>query len=224
MAGTVLSGDPVLAETERLLAEVERLCTQSPVVLVTDDLQWADEASLLVWQRLARAVGQLPLLLAGTYRPVPAREQVSRLRGEVLAVGGVVLSLGPLPPEHVPELVAHVAGARPGPRLAAAVRAAGGNPLYVRELVDALVREGRVAVDEGTAELTAQAPSVRVPALLGGGDRGTAERVAGGDGDGAAMGDGARPGVPDDRPRNGDQPEQAPTSRACSMPRWPAVW
>ena len=105
---------------------------ESPVVLVTEDLQWADDASLLVWQRLARAVGQLPLLLAGTYRPVPAREQVSRLRGELLARGGTVLSLGPLPSEHLPGLVAHVTGARPGPRLAAEVRAAGGNPLYVQ--------------------------------------------------------------------------------------------
>ena len=72
VTGPLPSGDPVLAETERVLAEVERLCAQSPVVLVTEDLQWADEASLLVWQRLARAVGQLPLLLAGTYRPEPA--------------------------------------------------------------------------------------------------------------------------------------------------------
>ncbi len=167
VTGALPSGDPVRAEAERLLAEVERLCAESAVVLVAEDLQWADEASLLVWQRLARAVGQLPLLLAGTYRPVPEREQVGRLRGEVLARGGTVLSLGPLPPEHVSGLVAHVVGARPGPRLAEEVRAAGGNPLYVRELADALVREGRVAVDAGTAELVAQAPWVRVPAPLG---------------------------------------------------------
>ena len=88
MTGLLPSGDPVLAETERVLAEVERLCAESPVVLVTEDLQWADEASLVVWQRLARAVGQLPLLLAGSYRPEPAREQLSRLRGEVAAAAG----------------------------------------------------------------------------------------------------------------------------------------
>ncbi len=51
-----------------------------------------------------------------------------------------------------------------GPRLAQEVRAAGGNPLYVRELADALVREGKVAVDAGVAELAA--PPSRVPALL----------------------------------------------------------
>jgi DNA-binding CsgD family transcriptional regulator len=148
--GPIPSGDPVLAEMERLIAEVERLCAESPVVLVTEDLQWADEASLLMWQRLARDVAQLPLLLVGTYRPVPAREEVDRL-----------------PAEHLPELVAHVVGARPGPRLADQVRAAGGNPLYVRELVDALVREGKVTVDAGVAELAATSAQARVPASLG---------------------------------------------------------
>ncbi len=162
--GPVPSGDPVLAETERLLAQVERLCAGSPLVLVAEDLQWADEASLLVWQRLARAAGQLPLLLAGTYRPEPPREQVSALRAEVVARGGTVLSLGPLPPGHLEGLVEQMIGARPGRRLTEEVRAASGNPLYVRELVDALVRDGKLAVDAGVAELVAQAP--RVPALL----------------------------------------------------------
>jgi DNA-binding CsgD family transcriptional regulator/tetratricopeptide (TPR) repeat protein len=167
VADLVPSGDPVLAEMERLLAEVERLCAESPLVLVTEDLQWADEVSLLMWQRLARAVGQLPLLLAGTYRPVLAREGVSSLRHGLLIRGGTVLSLGPLPAKHLPGLVAHVVGARPGPRLAQEVRAAGGNPLYVRELVEALVREGKVTLDGGVAELAAESALVRVPASLG---------------------------------------------------------
>jgi DNA-binding CsgD family transcriptional regulator len=166
VAGPLPSGDPVLAESERLLAEVERLCAKSPVVLVTEDLQWADEASLLVWQRLARVVGQLPLLLAGTYRPEPGREQVRGLRSAVLAHGGTVLSLGPLPAEHLPGLVEHVTGARCGPRLAEELRTAGGNPLYARELADALIREGRVAVAAGVAELAAEPPPARVPPLL----------------------------------------------------------
>jgi len=97
VSGPVPPGDPVLAEAERLLAEVERLCAESPVVLVTEDLQWADDASLLVWRRLAQAAGQLPLLLAGTYRPAPARDQVTRLRRDLVASGGRVLSLGPRP-------------------------------------------------------------------------------------------------------------------------------
>ncbi len=76
----LLAGDPVLAGIERLLAQVDRLCAVSPVVLVAEDLQWADEASVLVWYRLSRAVGQLPLLLAGSCRPQPGREDLARLR------------------------------------------------------------------------------------------------------------------------------------------------
>jgi DNA-binding CsgD family transcriptional regulator len=166
-AGPVPSGDLMLAEMEWLLAEVERLCAESPVVLVTEDLQWADAGSLLVWQRLARAVGQLPLLLAGTYRPVLAQDEMNGLRRELLACEGTILSLGPLPAERLPALVTQLVGARPGPRLAAEVRTAGGNPLYVRELVDALVREGKVTIVAGVAELAAGAPQARVPASLG---------------------------------------------------------
>jgi DNA-binding CsgD family transcriptional regulator len=91
---------------------------------------------------------------------------VHGLRDEVLAGGGTVLSLRPLPAGHLPELVGHVTGGRPGPRLAEQLRAAGGNPLYLRELVDALVREGKVAVDRGVAELAAGSPPPRVPPLL----------------------------------------------------------
>lgn len=166
VSGPLPSGDPVLAETERLLAEVERLCAESPVVLVTEDLQWADEASLLLWQRLARAVGQLPLLLAGTCTPALAGEHVSALREEVLDRGGTVLSLGPLAAGHLQGLVEHMTGARPGPRLANAVRTAGGNPLYVRELVDSLFRDGKLVVEAGVAELSPESPPARVPALL----------------------------------------------------------
>ena len=75
----MMGGDAVLAGAERLLAAVDRLCAVSPVVLVAEDLQWADEASLLVWHRLSRAVSQLPLLLAGSCRP-DGGAVVARLR------------------------------------------------------------------------------------------------------------------------------------------------
>jgi len=165
-AGSALRSDPVLAGMDRLLSLVERLCAVSPVVIVSEDLQWADEASLLVWQRLSRMVRQLPLLVVGSCRPVPARAEMERLRWGVAARGADVAALGPLPPSEVSQLVHGLLGAPPGRRLAWVVGQAGGNPLYVRELVDALVREGRVRVDGRAAEMVGEPGGFRLPLSL----------------------------------------------------------
>jgi DNA-binding CsgD family transcriptional regulator len=65
--------------------------------------------------------------------------------------------VGPLPAAEVGALVSGLAGGRPGPGLLGLAGRAGGNPLYVRELVDALVREARVRVAGGVAEVAGPA-------------------------------------------------------------------
>src|SRR5689334_15074134 len=56
---------------EQLLALVAEQCAVRPTILVIDDLQWADQASITLWGRLAKAAQQIPLLLIGIMRPVP---------------------------------------------------------------------------------------------------------------------------------------------------------
>src|SRR5262249_46542278 len=65
---------------EQLLALVTEQCDIRPTILVIDDLQWADQASITLWGRLAKAAQQLPLLLVGMLRPVPLRNEVLALR------------------------------------------------------------------------------------------------------------------------------------------------
>ena len=146
-------GDPVPAMVERLSALVDRMTAARPVLLAFDDLQWADEASLLVVRRLGRATAQMPLLLVVASGPVPANGSLVRLRRLAAAEGAVVVTLGRLSADAVDSLVARLAGARPGPALRRLAGQCGGNPLYLREVVDALVRERLLRVGAGVAEL-----------------------------------------------------------------------
>ena len=161
-----LAVDPVSARMERLLAIVDRMCAKSPVILVAENLQWADEASVTVWRRLSRAASQMPLLLAGSARPGSGRDDLGRLRRGLVSHGGTVLTLGALSEDDIAGLVRDVVGGLPGPRLASVLRRAGGNPLYARELADALAREGRLRVSGTVAELADSPSMIEVPPSL----------------------------------------------------------
>jgi DNA-binding CsgD family transcriptional regulator/tetratricopeptide (TPR) repeat protein len=158
-------GDASATGVEVLVSLVDELCAAAPVVLVIDDLQWADEASLVVWHQLAASVRQLRLVLIGTCRPTPRRPEVEQVRTAVTRRGGAMITLGPLPETQVADLVAAMVGAPPGEALRRLTAQAAGNPLYVRELVDALVREQAVQV-RPTADVAL--PGEQLPSSLAG--------------------------------------------------------
>jgi DNA-binding CsgD family transcriptional regulator/tetratricopeptide (TPR) repeat protein len=151
--------DVSAALAEQLLALIAEQCAVQPTILVVDDLQWADQASITLWGRLARSVRQVPLLLVGVMRPVPQRDDLLALRR---AVGDAArLQLTGLTGAAVTELVAALAGGKPDGKLLRLADGAAGNPLYVTELVAALARSSSVAITgAGAAELTnGSAPS-----------------------------------------------------------------
>ena len=145
--------DMSAALAEQLLALIAEQCAERPTVLVIDDLQWADQASVTLWGRLAKSARQSPLLLVGMMRPVPERDDLLALRR---AVGGAArLQLTGLAPAAVTELVAALAGGWPDDKLLRLADGAAGNPLYVTELVGALARGSSLTItDAGAAELT----------------------------------------------------------------------
>jgi DNA-binding CsgD family transcriptional regulator/tetratricopeptide (TPR) repeat protein len=129
---------------EQLLALVTEQCAVRPAIVVVDDLQWADPASIALWARLASSAGQMPLLLAGMMRPVPQRDDLLALRRVVSDV--VDLKLTGLTRAAVADLVAALAGGTPDGNLLRLADGAAGNPLYVIELVAALARSSGLAV------------------------------------------------------------------------------
>jgi class 3 adenylate cyclase/tetratricopeptide (TPR) repeat protein len=119
-----------------------------PLLLVLDDLHWADKPSLLLLQFVARELRGSRLLILGTYRDVElgrrhplvqtlgelAREQTSR---RILLRG--------LTERDVSRFVEVAAGVTPPPKLIHAVyQQTEGNPFFVNEVVRLLVAERRL--------------------------------------------------------------------------------
>jgi DNA-binding CsgD family transcriptional regulator len=141
--------DVPMVLAEQLLALVAEQCAVRPTILVIDDLQWADQASVTLWGRLARSAGQVPLLLVGMMRPVPQRDDLLALRRTV--ADAVRLELTGLSEAAVADLMAALAGGRPDGSLLQLADGAAGNPLYVTELVAALARGSGLTITEAGA-------------------------------------------------------------------------
>ena len=131
-----------------------------PLLLVLDDLHWADVASLALLRFVSREVEGVGPLVVGSYRHTEVDQDHPLLAAVADLTRGQHrwLLLGGLGQRDVAGFVALVAGAEPSAELAAEVyRQTDGNPFFVTEVVRLLASQGRVD------------PDARGAAVLGGG-------------------------------------------------------
>jgi tetratricopeptide (TPR) repeat protein len=123
----------------RLFADVrDRLALAAPLLVVLDDLQWADDESLRLLEFLRRGLAAERVLLLGAYRDGEAGPVLRELAGSAPGVPLVGLDVA-----GVTALMAAVAGREPDAELAVTVqRRCGGNPFFVRELTRLMVARG----------------------------------------------------------------------------------
>ncbi|WP_433525872.1 helix-turn-helix transcriptional regulator [Nocardia pseudovaccinii] len=156
------------AITEAILDLVDTWCAAGPVALIIDDVHWADRQSLTVLNRLCGVVGDSPLLLVLAARPLPRDTGLVALTAELVEGRASTIRLGALPEQAASELVRHMVGAAPGPGLMRQVVGAGGNPLYITELVASLLRDEAITVVADTADPTdlADGPSASLAGAI----------------------------------------------------------
>ena len=110
----------------------------TPLVVVIDDLHWADEGSLELLDSLARGLGGRSLLVLGTYRDLESPASLTRIAASVDGI-----TLGGLDAPAVLRLVTTITGTAPSAADAEDLTArTGGNPLFVREVARLLVAHG----------------------------------------------------------------------------------
>ncbi len=123
-----------------------------PVVLVLDDLHWADHASLLLLEFLARAMASSNLLIIGSYRDVEVSRQhpLSRTLGSLMREQLFRrIQLGGLTQQEVHHLAEVSAGvALSDSALDLVHRRTDGNPLFVGEIVR-LFSQGEMSAGPG---------------------------------------------------------------------------
>lgn len=165
---------PAPGSSSRLLRDiterVEHAAGDGAVLLVLEDLQWADYSTLDVISSLARRRTSAKLMLVCTYRhdevldaAHPLRVMTRELLDRRLAEARPLIALSELAvAEYVAQRVAHA----PSQKIIAALhQRTGGHPLFLVQIVDELIGQGMLATSEVSAE-TMERLKTLVPASL----------------------------------------------------------
>ena len=125
---------------------IASLNSDRTVMLVLDDLHWADTPSLRLLEFLAPEFADNRLLLVGTYRAneLSRRHPLSDTLGGLARVPHATrIHLGGLAADEVHEFIAAATGTRPPAWLASSLHTqTEGNPLFLREIVRFLEQQG----------------------------------------------------------------------------------
>lgn len=149
---------------DSLSAFLQSASKAQPLLIILDDLQWADKPSLLLLEFLARESEHARMLILGTYR----NDGLSRQHPLTEMLGGLNrerlfhrIELAGLDQSEVIRFIEMSTGTTPPADLGEAVfRRTDGNPMFVSEVVKLLVQDGAFARG-GTRERRAW--TVRIP-------------------------------------------------------------
>ena len=146
-AGGVLGDESAIRfrTYDMVAAYLRRRAAQRPLMVVIDDLHWADVSSLRLLVFLARQLHDAAALVIGTYRDVevtvgdhPARPLLAELAGQA-----ELIRLTGLTADEVGQLIEQVCGERPQAPLIQAVHdRTGGNPFFAQQIARLLAAQG----------------------------------------------------------------------------------
>jgi class 3 adenylate cyclase/tetratricopeptide (TPR) repeat protein len=119
--------------TAAVVRLLELACAKSPILLVVEDVHWADKVTLDAIAALTRAVATLPAILALTSR-VAGDPLTAAWRASVQGSPLLTIDLGPLGAKDAIELAGGIFSA-PSAVVRKCVERSGGNPLFLEQLM-----------------------------------------------------------------------------------------
>jgi class 3 adenylate cyclase/predicted ATPase len=131
------------AMLKALLSYIEGISASGPLLMIVEDIHWADPTSIELIDLVVERVPHLPLLLVVTYRPEFVAPWIDRSQT-------TLISLGRLPPRICEQVVTAVARGRNLPRALVdqIIDRTDGVPLFIEELTKAVVESDAAADSE----------------------------------------------------------------------------
>jgi class 3 adenylate cyclase/tetratricopeptide (TPR) repeat protein len=146
---------------------MRRAAATNPLLLVLDDLHWADESTLRLLEQLALNLSEIPVVIIGTYRDVelaagrPLTRTVEQLLRQRL-MGG--LSLKRLSEGDVRAMLHRLSGTEPPANAVSVIfNETEGNAFFVEEVFRHLTEEGKLFDPSGEWQSALRVSEIDVP-------------------------------------------------------------
>jgi predicted ATPase/DNA-binding CsgD family transcriptional regulator len=144
---------------EQLTALLKERARSQPILIVLDDLQWADPLTLLAVQSITERLAASSVMWLLSRRPWPSTPALDGVRSALVAGGATTIELEPLSTGTVAAVAADLLGAAPDSALLGLLEKCGGNPYMVVELLRMLDDQDELLVDTASARLLPGGPS-----------------------------------------------------------------
>lgn len=167
--------DPQALQSQYLIALRRLLAAQAtirPVILILEDLHWADPSSTELLNRLLAVITQSPILICVVSRPdqdSPGWRLVAALR-QTLAGTLKEINLNPLNEQDSQELVSNLLeiAALPPHVRSLILQKSEGNPFFVEEVIRMLIDRGAIRKKDETWVASAEVGTLKIPDNLQG--------------------------------------------------------
>jgi class 3 adenylate cyclase len=141
-----------------------------PVVLIIEDLHWADPSSIELLESLFRLAEQNRILFLNIFRPnyPETSDRILRTAQSRYAHFHFEIQLGPLSDNASGVLINNLlkSGVIQGPIRDLIAKRAEGNPFYIEEIARSLIDDGSVIIENGKFKATEKIHSVVIPETL----------------------------------------------------------
>jgi predicted ATPase/DNA-binding SARP family transcriptional activator len=168
LAGLFGAGEPEASTDDLQLAFralVERLAAEQPVIVMFDDLEHAEPALLDLIDFVAEWSRDVALTVICVGRPELLERRPAWGGGRASTISVALDALGT---DDCVALIENLLGGAhlPGPAIERLIAAAGGNPLYLEQLVSMLIDDGQLRLEDGSWTTAGDLASVRVPSSI----------------------------------------------------------